>query len=169
MSEQLKPFEAGGVKWHVTVDRDGHFTATADGYASVSGCKYADLESQARDQAARARVKVHVPYVRPDWKLDRPVLVSGIATGIHAANGNLLLAENGRTAQGGRAVRGCLKPMSHDDAARYLELVQQERDIKVASDEIARKYRFESISGLRGAVEDAVKAARRQAAGESDD
>lgn len=156
-------FEAPkGTTWHVTFnDRTARFTAEAQGYRAVSAKNWEDLVNAAKVQVSQSRVKVSVPYARliRDYKGRR--IIAGTATGIHSANRNILITENGKPGQMDRfgGASGALKPVKPEDAERYLALLDESDRISREISELLKPYKFGD--GLAQAVESAIEEARK--------
>jgi hypothetical protein len=161
----LEPLKTGAVTWTVTVDGKGRFYADAPGFNQLTAKSYSELGDVCKVRASQARAKVAVPYNHFAWNDNgEQVMERGIATGLHAGNGKVLLrTDDGKTYQAQGYVNDYFTPMVRADADRMLAIL---REVQVLEDErraILSRYKFEDGS-LKQAVSQAVADAARNAA-----
>jgi hypothetical protein len=158
MSTQLNPIKTGQITWEVTVTGTGYFTAVAPGMPDMNSRSYDDLEQRCKEKAAKARVRVSVPYVRFTTVNGVARAIHGTATGIHAGNGKVLTREPSGTDQVHGS--GYYPPMEAADEARVIEIMNAETALRAEHAKILGKYRFgERFEGLSGVVRKAIDAA----------
>jgi hypothetical protein len=174
-SEEIKmpDLVTGDVTWQVMFETSLHrFTGRASGFSEAHGASWDDLAETAKVMASRAKTKVSVPYAYIGWDGGREqlrpgppygdrraVIRTGTATGIHAANGNLLIVPaGGRPAQLDRYAHEHFMPPTVEDGLRMTELTGAIRDMKRELDELTGRYAFDG--GLRSQVQREIEKAR---------
>jgi hypothetical protein len=171
-ADSVGTFKTGNTTWNVHVS--GHqFIAIAPGFSDVHGDSWDEMENKAKVAASKAKVKVAVPYVYLSWtghEHRKAVLVTRVATGLHAASGNVLYKDGSGSGQEtyGHSRSGFMTPFEgNEDKAEYLALVEQRHALDKKISEIEARYRF-GAGGLKGAVEKAIEAEHARRAGETD-
>lgn len=163
---QIGEFKTGNVTWTARVD--AHlFYASAPGFADVHGETWDAMETSAKAQAAKAKIRVAVPYVMMRWnRWHKPEFTRRTATGLHSSNGNVLYTDGHSTGQEtGTETRR--RPFSPEDETAYLELVTRHREIGLQIRDLEQKYAFEH--GLTGAVQVAIDAEHKRREETADD
>lgn len=156
---KLRNIDTGGASWEAAVNSNGWFKATHPTHGEVQGDSYSEIEERARKATTIGRVKVSVPYERLAEKSRQGgwVTVRGTATGIHGSSGNVLLREGDKSYQE-RYPRRHFRPMSDEDRAEMLRLLEASDAADKAAKAIQGKYEFPK--GLDEAVRDAVAKAK---------
>jgi hypothetical protein len=168
MADSVGTFKTGNTTWNVYV-QNRSFHATAPGFTEVVAPSWDEMEARAKVAASKAKVKVEVPYVHLSWTGREPrkaVLVTRVATGLHAGSGNVLYKDGSGSGQEtyGYSRSGFMKPLSDEDKAEYLALQEQHQALESKIKAIESKYRF-AAGGLKAEVENAIGAEHAKRAG----
>ena len=143
---KLSDIEIKGRKFGVEVDQDdGKFFASLDG-DRVYAPSLDELKTKLAGRLTRSKVKVSIPFVR--W--DEGKLLKGIITGIHASNGNLLVAWDGKKgSEQEYGYKEYINPVVADELAR---LGKARDDAKQALDDLIEKHSFNGKEAVRKAM-----------------
>jgi hypothetical protein len=168
MADSVGTFKTGNTTWNVHV-QNHMFHATAYGFTEVVAPSWDEMENKAKVAASKAKVKVEVPYVHLSWTGREPrkaVLVTRVATGLHAGSGNVLYKDGSGSGQEtyGYSRSGFMKPLSREDEIEYLALAEQRQALDARITAIEMRHKF-AAGGLKAEVEKAIEAEHAKRAG----
>jgi hypothetical protein len=148
---KLATVEIKGKSFEIEVAEDGDFRANVDGDV-VRASTLAELKTKLARRLTAARIKLDIPFVR--WverrgRLRGSVLQKGSVTGIHAANGNLLVRLEGETGTDQES-RWSSENYIRPEAAERLESLGLARDAAYrAYEDFVKDHAFDPREEIR--------------------
>lgn len=147
---ELPPFGVQGIRWTVTVDKNGYFRAYTDELpgdrVDLHSENMDELKSRASSAVSRQKIRISVPYARladNGGGRNRPdEWILGEATGIHGATGNVLYREGTSTGQMSGYPQNYIRRPEAEDAARALAILAEQRGLAAELKAIKDKYAF---------------------------
>lgn len=120
----------GAVAFDIHVNEGGQFEAVLDGQRVAHDYRLADLEEtltrRSKEAARASRTQVKVPVLREDGNR----LEEGVAYGIHAGTGNLMVRWPSGTKQYGRYEQLLKAAMPADVRTRFNELLAAKAELE---------------------------------------
>ena len=162
MMYEMHPIEVRGQKFPVRADANGTFMATAGG-TTLHSPTYAGLRDKLLNLTAKAQVRLSVPFVLINAGPTGDGHVSGIVTGIHGGNGNLLVTWTGgnRKGQKDQWTPGysdvVFSEASAEEVARYRELRRRKAEADAVLFRFTEDRKIDLQAVVKAAVEEAVK------------
>lgn len=157
---KVHPITVREVEYEVELSEGGEFS-THIGDVKVVASKVEDLKEKVSAQTRRAAAKISVPFmmvITGNARGDR-ALRSGVITGVHGGNRNLMVQwGDGRKEQlSGWRVPGerMVSPMSSEEGQEYLRLLAAEVLARKAVTDFEKTVEFDA----RAAAEAAIAAA----------
>lgn len=152
---EVQPIEVRGMTFKVYVGRRGHFSAVgADGHTwSEYNETRAAMEADLMHKTKKAAQKVRIPFTRWDGSAR-----NGVATGIHAGTGNLLVEWNdGKKEQITRDYGSSYLPPQDSETVGKLHALLTARNVAQAEyNDYLKSLDTMGRTGLKGIVEAAV-------------
>jgi hypothetical protein len=166
---KFRQLETGTITWDVELDPSGYFYAKAPktDLPEVAGETFEKLEASCKRHASKYKVKVQVPYVRFVRRSnDGFAAVHGVAVGIHAGNGKILVREGQLMSDGNTVLTKAepITPYAHDvyspleegDEKRVVEINNQLLALQRERNALLSNYGWKR--GFGGTVQDAIDA-----------
>lgn len=161
--------EVRGTNYPVYADARGTLGAVMGGTEYV-GSSMDTLRTYMMAASRRQQVKVSVPFsklITGTYDPERATVQHGVATGIHASSGNVLIRwQDGKTEQAS-GYSGYMQPLSQDESSEYIRLHQAKAAANKALSQFEEAHELRSgkngqSKGLPNAVRAAIETAQKE-------